>query len=68
MLVKLPRVRCWSIYVYIVREMWFPQILWRRSEMIGDRSRQLPRMPLPDFVRALTFVRADKLGWYQRAI
>jgi len=40
-----------------------PQILWRRGEMVGDRSRQLPRMPLPDLVRGLISVRCNKLGW-----
>jgi len=40
----------------------FRQILWRRSETMGDRSCQLPRTPLPDFVIALTFVRRDKFG------
>ena len=28
----------------------------RRGGTMGDRSCQLPRMPLPDFVIALTFV------------
>jgi len=40
----------------------FRQILWRRSGTMGDRSCQLPRMPLPDFVIALTFVIGVKFG------
>jgi len=36
--------------------------------MVGDRPRQLPRIPLPDLVRALTFVRGNKLGWLARTL
>jgi len=44
----------------------FRQILWRRSGTMGDRSCLLPRMPLPDFVIALTFVLGDKFCWSAR--
>jgi len=40
----------------------FRQILWRRSGTMGDRSCQLPRIPSPDFVVALTFVLCVKFG------
>jgi len=40
----------------------FTHILWRRSGTMGDRSCQPPRMPLPDFVIASTFVLGVKFG------
>jgi len=40
----------------------FRQILWRPSGTMGDRSCQLPRMPLPDFVISWTFVLGVKFG------
>jgi len=44
------------------------EIPGRRGGMVGDRPRQLPRIPLPDLVRALTFVRGNKLGWLARTL
>ena len=40
----------------------FRHILWRRSGTMGGRSFQFPRMVLPDFVIALTFVLGGKFG------